>query len=45
MIQSVIPHLSFSPHERSTDVADLLVPQFVLSVTLDFDVRVVLDQK
>lgn len=37
-------HLTFGPHEWSTDVADLLIPQFILSVTVYFDVRCVLHE-
>lgn len=38
------PHLRFGPHERSTDVTDPIIPQLVLHVTLDLDVRLVLEQ-
>lgn len=33
-----LSHLTFGPHEWSADVADLLIPQFDLSVTINFDV-------
>lgn len=29
-------HLTFGSHERSTDIADLLIPQLVLHVTIYF---------
>lgn len=41
----MVSHLRFGPHKRSTDIADLLIPQFVFNITLYLDVRVVLDQK
>lgn len=38
-------YLTLGPHERSTDIADLLTPESVLTVTLYLDIRVVLDKK
>lgn len=40
-----LTHLCFGPHEGCADIAELLVPQFVLTVALYFDVRVVLNEK
>lgn len=43
-IKALGSHLTFGPHKWGTDVADLLIPQLILSVTVYFDVRRVLHE-